>query len=129
GQREPAARWKLRPAFLALGVLVVVAAVGFSSWWKERRPVAPETPIRSVAVLPFKPLVAADTEPYLELGIADTLITRLSTLGQLTVRPTSAIRKYAGIEQDPLAAGRELGVEAVLEGSLQRVDDRVRVTV
>jgi TolB-like protein len=64
-----------------------------------------------------------------ELGMADTLITRLSSLKQLIVRPTSAIRKYSSLDQDPLAAGREQKVEAVLEASLHRAGEKVRVNV
>ena len=89
---------------------------------------APHTSVRSIAVLPFKPLVAESRDEYLELGIADALITALSSTRQIIVRPTSAISKYAQTQQDPLTAGRELEVEAVLEGSLQRDGARIRVT-
>ncbi|MFN0086636.1 MAG: tetratricopeptide repeat protein [Blastocatellia bacterium] len=91
---------------------------------------AGQTPFRgSIAVLPFKALDASEREEYLGLGMADTLITKLSNIGQIKVRPTSAVRKYAGQEQDALAAGREQRVDAVLEGSIQRLGDRIRVTV
>ncbi len=89
-----------------------------------------QTPFRgSIAVLPFKALDASEREEYLGLGMADTLITKLSNIGQIKVRPTSAVRKYAGQEQDALAAGREQRVDAVLEGSIQRSGDKMRVTV
>jgi TolB-like protein len=61
--------------------------------------------------------------------MADTLITKLSSIRQIIVRPTSAVRKYAGPMQDPLAAGREQQVDAVLEGSIQRAGEHIRVTV
>ena len=62
--------------------------------------------------------------------MADALITKLSNIRQITVRPTSAVIKYAGRSNpDPLVAGRELGVDSVLEGTIQRAGDRVRVTV
>jgi DNA-binding winged helix-turn-helix (wHTH) protein/TolB-like protein/tetratricopeptide (TPR) repeat protein len=83
--------------------------------------------IRSLAVLPFHS-ISVDS-PYLGLGLADVLINRLGTLPQITVRPTSAIRKFGDAASDPLTAGRELGVDAVLEGNLQRDGDRVRATV
>jgi TolB-like protein/DNA-binding winged helix-turn-helix (wHTH) protein len=83
----------------------------------------------SIAVLPFKPLTADSRDESLELGMADTLITRLSNLRQIVVRPTSAVRKYNGLEQDPVAAGQELQVDSVLDGSIQRVGDKIRVTV
>ena len=85
--------------------------------------------VRSIAVLPFKPLVEASRDEVLEMGMADTLITRLSNIRQINVRPMSAVRKYANIEQDAAAAGREQLVDAVIEGSIQRSGDAVRVTV
>jgi DNA-binding winged helix-turn-helix (wHTH) protein/TolB-like protein/Tfp pilus assembly protein PilF len=87
------------------------------------------TEVKKVAVLPFRSLSAAGDDEYLGLGVSDTLITRLSNMRQLVVRPTNAVRKYAGREFDPLAAGREQQVHAVLEGSVERAGDRLRVTV
>ncbi len=89
-------------------------------------PTAPA--LRTMAVLPFQPLVAEYRDPALELGMADTLIARLG--GRETiVRPVTSVRKYVESDQDPLAAGRELGVELVLGGSIQRREDSIRVTV
>jgi TolB-like protein/Tfp pilus assembly protein PilF len=86
-------------------------------------------PIPSIAVLPFQPLARNNRDESLEMGMADTLITRLSGIRGIVVRPMGSVRKYADLQQDVLMAGRELGVESVLEGSLQRHGDRVRVTV
>jgi tetratricopeptide (TPR) repeat protein len=61
--------------------------------------------------------------------MADALITRLSNSNQIVVRPTSSVVKYTGAETDALAAGRELEVDAVLEGRVQRDNNRIRVTV
>ena len=85
--------------------------------------------IPSIAVFPFQPLAPNNRDEALEMGMADTLIARLSSIRDVVVRPISSIRKYADLKQDVLAAGRELGVESVLEGSLQRQGKRVRVTV
>jgi DNA-binding winged helix-turn-helix (wHTH) protein/tetratricopeptide (TPR) repeat protein len=85
--------------------------------------------IKSIAVLPFKPLVHNNRDEMLELGMADTLITKLSGLKQIIVRPTSAVRKYTALDQDPIAAGREQRVDAVLDASIQRVGERIRVTM
>ena len=90
---------------------------------------APSIAIKSIAVLPFKPIVANDRNEALEIGMADTLITRLSSLRNLIVRPTSAVRKYDMLDQDPLAAGREQRVDAVLESSFQRSGEKIRVTM
>ena len=84
---------------------------------------------RSLAVLPFKTLSPDDCDGCLGLGIADALITRLSNQQGVVVRPTSASAKYRGFEQEPIPAGRELEVELILEGSIQRSGDRIRVTV
>jgi DNA-binding winged helix-turn-helix (wHTH) protein/tetratricopeptide (TPR) repeat protein len=99
--------------------------------WTSSKPRPPSdiTAIRSIAVLPFKPLVTDSRDEMLELGMADTLITRLSGIKQIIVRPTSAVRKYGALDQDPIAAGREQRVDAVLDASIQRDGERIRVTV
>ena len=84
---------------------------------------------RSLAVLPFTTLGGDDAEDYLGLGMADALITRLGNIRQIVVRPTSAVRPYVGQTPDPVSAGRSLGVDMVLEGSIRQAGDRIRVTV
>jgi eukaryotic-like serine/threonine-protein kinase len=110
---------------LALASLAALIAGGFlgRQWLVERA-----TGVDSIAVLPFKPLMADSRDEALEIGLADTLITRLSSLKNVTVRPLSAVRRYTALDQDPVAAGRELQAQAVLEGSIQKVGDKVRVT-
>ncbi len=85
--------------------------------------------VRSLAVLPFEPLTGNPDDAYLGLGLADALITRLSNLRRLTVRPTSAVRRYLGAARDPAVIARTLQVEAVLDGTLQRSGDGLRITV
>ncbi|MGH9934631.1 MAG: winged helix-turn-helix domain-containing protein, partial [Blastocatellia bacterium] len=85
--------------------------------------------IISIAVLPFRSLGADGSDDYLGLGMADALITRLSNIRRLVVRPTSAVRKYTGPAQDAQAVARDLMVESVLEGSFRRSGERIRVTV
>jgi TolB-like protein/DNA-binding winged helix-turn-helix (wHTH) protein len=85
--------------------------------------------VRTIAVLPFKPLSADSRNESLEMGMTETLITHLSNLSQIVVRPMGAVRKYVDPQQDPVKAGQELQVDAILYGSIQRVGDRVRVTV
>lgn len=84
---------------------------------------------QKIAILPFSSLSNNENEKYLGLGIADTLITRLGTTEEIIVRPTSAIQKYTLTNDDSLAAGREQGVDAVLEGSVRKFGDEVRITV
>ena len=121
-----------RLALPALAVLAI-AAIGLIGYlWLTRNPAgaAASTPVRSVAILPFKSLGAIEQEEYLELGLADVLITTLSnSKEEFHVRPTSVILKYSKTERDALEIGRELSVDAVLEGSIQRVADRIRVTI
>jgi TolB-like protein len=85
--------------------------------------------LTSLAVLPFVSLYSEGDHAYLGPGIADTLITRLSNIKRLAVRPTTAILKYIDAPPDPLRAGRELGVDAVLDGRIQRASERIRVTM
>ena len=122
----------LQPWVIAV-VLIVFGFVGgfflFRNRTKSLETSAQAAPIKSIAVLPFRPLIASNRDELLEIGIAETLIMRLNRIGSLKVPPTGAIRKYNRLDQDPLAAGRELQVESVLDGSLQREGDRLRVTV
>ena len=86
---------------------------------------------QSIAVLPFKVLTAptgSTGDEYLGLGLADALITRLSNVRRLVVRPTSSVLRYRGEAVDSIAAGRDLQVDYVLDGSLRRVGERLRVT-
>ncbi len=84
--------------------------------------------VTSVAVLPFKPLAPQNRDEALEFGIADILIRRLATLHDLSVRSLGSVRRYADASTNPVEAGRELGVDAVLEGHIHRSDERIRIT-
>ena len=123
---RPSARRRWVVALVA-GAAIVLAAIAWIAPHNAIAPPAARPTIRTLAVLPFRPLVPGMSDPALELGMADTLITRLGG-GSIVVRPLSSVRKYADLEQDPLAAGRELAVDAVLEGSIQRAGDTLRVT-
>lgn len=118
------------PKILVACALVAGLSIAAYLWLnRETHQVGETTAIRSIAVLPFKPLVAEGRDESLELGMADALVTRLSNLRNIIVRPTSTVRRYSDLGQDPVVAGKELEVEAVLEGSIQRSEGRVRVTV
>lgn len=118
--------WRRRA--LALG-LVAAVLVGLIGGWFWRSHGAPVSAIPSLAVLPFKPLQANAGNAVLQLGMADTLITKLSTNRHVVVRSLGVVRRFGGADQDALAAGRQLGVDSVLEGYIQRQGDRVRVNV
>lgn len=116
--------------FAGLAVIVISLTLVFAlKRLRSPNETASAAPIKSIAVLPFKPLAADSRDESLEMGMAETLITRLSSLREVTVRPMSAVRKYNGLEQDAVTAGRQLQVDAVLEGSLQHSGDRLRATV
>lgn len=85
-------------------------------------------PMPTIAVLPFT-LLTQGEEEYFGLGLADALITRFSNLSQIIVRPTNSLRKYAGINCDPVEVGKELKVDSVLMGSFQKAGSRIRATV
>lgn len=85
-------------------------------------------PARVLAVLPFKPIVSAGRDESLELGMTESLIRSLSELDGTVLQPLSSVRRFNAPDQDPLAAGRALGVQAVLDGSLQREGRRLRVS-
>lgn len=87
-----------------------------------------DSTIQSIAVLPFKSLGVETGDEYLSIGIAETLTTRLTSLKLLTVRPTSAVLKYVRSEKDASETGQELQVDTVLEGSIRRAGERLRVT-
>jgi TolB-like protein/Flp pilus assembly protein TadD len=106
----------------------LLGRMGLAPFWPQTDEQSKKTATRAIAVLPFKPISPEGRDEYLELGIADALITKLSNLSRVVVRPTSSVRKYAGLEQDSVAAGGELMVEWVLEGNIQKLDDRIRVT-
>ena len=97
----------------------------------EAAPAAAEPPAgrRSIAVLLFKDLARNSENAHLGLGLADATITELATVKSLLVRPTAAILRYEGRTVDPQQAGRELAVDAVVDGSFQRAGSRLRVTV
>ena len=119
-------RWKL--GITAFGLLVVTAAIASFLIWKSPKPAISDASKKAIAVLPFKTLVGDSRNEALELGMADTLINKLSGIRELIVRPISDVRKYSGLEHDPLAAGRQLGVDYVLEANIQMVGEKTKVT-
>jgi serine/threonine protein kinase/tetratricopeptide (TPR) repeat protein len=84
---------------------------------------------RSVAVLPFRDLSLHPSEESWGIGMTDAIITRLASLQNLAVRPTSSVLKYAREPADPGKAAQELGVDSVLDGTYQRVAGVMRVSV
>jgi DNA-binding winged helix-turn-helix (wHTH) protein/TolB-like protein/Flp pilus assembly protein TadD len=140
GQRDVA---KLRNANVAAGGVInkrwalvalacSAAAIGVAMYFwatagsRYDRSVAS---VKSMAILPFKLINTDAGDDYLGIGLADSLIVRFGKLKQIVVRPTNAVAKYNVLGQDPLPAGRELKVDAVLDGTIQKFGDRIRVSV
>jgi DNA-binding winged helix-turn-helix (wHTH) protein/TolB-like protein len=121
--------WRLRPGSLLTALFAVAVVVLAGVWAFEAKFSRTSSATQSIAVLPFQHLGNSGTDQFLELGIADTLITRLSGVPALNVRPTNAVRKYSDPEQDPAAIGRVLKVDTVLDGSVQTMFDQIRVTL
>ena len=115
----------------AIAALLVLTFGSAALYYFTRGSVSNQTAnsaaINSLAVLPLKSLDAG--ENYLGLGIADAVIRRINQTGKLIVRPTSAVRRYLNEDTDALTAAKQLNADAVLEGSVQRADDRLRVSV
>jgi TolB-like protein/cytochrome c-type biogenesis protein CcmH/NrfG len=109
------------------GGLVSVAVVLLALWHAGRVEVPPAPP-RSIAVLPFRPLVDEARDVALEVGLAEAVIIRLGQLKGLRVPSINAVQRYADLGTDPLIAGRALGVEAVLDGRLLRLNGNLRLS-
>ncbi len=112
-------------ALAALALVIFGFSYYLLSKWKTDSKGAGK---RSIAVLPTKPINTTNRDEIFEIGIADSLIYKLSSIRGLVVRPLSAIRKYADIEQDPIAAGKEQEVDYVLSSNYQLAGGKIRIT-
>lgn len=121
---------RTRRAYLLASVSLLVLITGTLGLWlyfsNARKAVVADR--KSIAVLPLKPINATTRDELYEIGIADSLIQRLSSMRGFVIRPLSAIRKYADINQDPLTAGREQQVDYVLASNYQIANGKIRVT-
>ena len=119
-------------ALIGVPAVIVVLALAAGWFYLGRRQTSPladgDAPVKTIAVLPFRPLVAQNRDEALEMGMADALIAKLGTGDELVVRSLGSVRRYAALEQDSLTAGHELGTDAVLDGSIQTSGERVRVS-
>ena len=136
GVRKPM-RTRDKVGLAAIAVVVLLGAFGvwerFSSQQPAATPAANAAPaqpaVRSVAVLPFRDLSQNPAEASWGIGMTDAIITRLASLQNLAVRPTSSVLKYVKDPTDPSKAAQELGVDSVLDGTYQKVSGVVRVSV
>lgn len=118
-------RWPVLLGVLLASALVAVVA------WSTREPVDPVAAPAptTLAVMPFRSLSAGARDPMLELGLAETVIARLSQARSLRVRSLASAERVSARLPDALAAARALGADYIVEGSTQRIGQRVRVNV
>jgi DNA-binding winged helix-turn-helix (wHTH) protein/TolB-like protein/Tfp pilus assembly protein PilF len=126
----PRSRYPRRTLIAAVvaAVVLLAAAAIVAVRYASSKSAATDRP-RAIAVLPFRDVDDRHRDRALELGVADTLINKLSRLPQLIVSPTHAVSGFIDKPADARTAGRALGVEAVIEGNLQRDGNRIRSTV
>lgn len=128
--RSLASRSRVALRFILPLAAAVLALSLFFVYWNYKSSSRDKRPsIRAIAVLPFQSIGLPKNDNYLGLGLADALISRLGNVKQIQVRPTSAVRGYETPPTDLRALGQQLKVDAVVEGNIQRVADRIRVTV
>jgi DNA-binding winged helix-turn-helix (wHTH) protein/TolB-like protein len=113
-----------RTLMLGAAAAATLAVAGGAWWWRTR---LPSGLLRSIAVLPFRPLLPDSANPALEFGVTAQLINRLSRIPGLVVSPLSSVMRFANGDMDPAGIAAKLGVDAVVEGSLQVHADLVRL--
>ncbi len=106
-------------------------AVALASWvaWQHFHVQVSVTPIRSLAVLPLQNLSGDAAQEYFADGMTEELITELSRIHALKVISHTSVTEYKGTKKHLPQIARELGVDGILEGSIVREGDQVRVTV
>jgi TolB-like protein/DNA-binding winged helix-turn-helix (wHTH) protein/tetratricopeptide (TPR) repeat protein len=117
-----------RRVHIAVAALLMLAGVGtaFSVWrWQHNRRLQQ---IRVIAVLPLENLSGDPTQEYFADGITDELVTEVAHLHPLQVISRTSVMRYKGTREPLPEIARELGVDAVLEGSVTRSGQQVRVT-
>ncbi|MBK9162433.1 MAG: winged helix-turn-helix domain-containing protein [Acidobacteria bacterium] len=122
----PAAGRESINRLLAIGIIVVIAFGTIGAVWVMTRGSKPP-PIRSVAVIPLEDISDAEIDRSLLLGMTYALISQLGRSSDLVIRPLSSTIAASTADPDPLAIGRKLGVDTVVEWNLQTVEDRFRV--
>jgi TolB-like protein/DNA-binding winged helix-turn-helix (wHTH) protein len=115
-----------RSGVFVLALLCVIGAAGLAGWkyFSGRRHA-----IRSIAVIPLQNLSGDPSQDYFADGMTEELITELARIESLRVISHTSVMDYKGTKKHLPQIARELGVDAILEGSVIREDNSVRVTV
>jgi TolB-like protein/DNA-binding winged helix-turn-helix (wHTH) protein len=127
-QAAPKPRWLVWCIAGLVGAFAALLAVQAGRWQDGQKNQADSEPIRSVAVLPLQNLSNDPEEEYFADGMTDELITDLAQVRQLKVVSKTSIMQYKGVRRPLTQIGRELGVDAVVEGTIMRSGNRVRIT-
>lgn len=114
------------PAVLLFFVIAFVVAIFLRYSTADKTNVRS---IKSIAVLPLRHFGTVPDDKDLHLRITDALITKFGSLRSIAVRPTTSVLRYEDNKQDAIAIGKELNVDAVLDGSIQREEANLRVTL
>ena len=116
---------------VAAAAIVVIVILGLAILWKHltaAKSSAASPAIGSVAVLPLRNLSRDPDQEYFSDGMTDELITDLAKVGRLRVISHTSVQRYKESKQSLPEIARELGVDAVIEGTVMRSGDRVRIT-
>src|SRR5712691_2437222 len=116
----------------ALAALALALAVGLLWILRERSTIQPASAnggIRSLAVLPLQNFSGNPEQDYLSDGMTEALIARLSAIHSLRVISRTSAMQFKDTRKSVPAIGKELNVDAVIEGSVLRSGDKIRVTV
>ena len=97
-------------------------------WEAEKATPSPQADKRRIAVLPFANLSSDPEEGYFADGMTEELITSLSGVRQLTVIARTSVMKYKGSQKGASDVGKELNVGTLIEGSVRKAGNRVRIT-
>ena len=125
-KRRIRVRWTVMTAAL-LGLAAIVAGIAMFSHYRARSTLA--APEKSIAVLPFENLSDDKENAYFTEGVGDEILTDLAKIADLKVISRTSVMQYkSGVSRNLREIGEQLGVAHVLEGSVQRIAVRVRVT-
>lgn len=109
---------------------VTILTMGFGYYFYNRnKNTHTDQPIKSIAVLPLKTFSNNSEDEELRLRIADAVITRLGGLKDIVVRPTNSIVRFVKVDTDAIEAGKNLDVDAILDGRIQIEGEKLRVTL
>jgi len=114
--------------FTALLVLIT-AALGYALFFRRGSTPPPQIEIKSLAVLPMSNFSGDSAQDYFADGMTDTLIGALARVGALRVISRSSVMPYKGSKEPPGEIARQLNVDAIVEGSVQRSGERVTVSL